>query len=143
MEPDDLRGLGDVLLDREVGKDEVLSGLCSLFGLEPGQAIAVEADEEPGEQGTPELVFCCVHRLGGDFPILLSLSEGLSAALPRIAVASSLCRLLGCRCLVDDGSVNPYTFLLVDQGGQARQVAVDVVRWDSNEYVIDRDWPGR
>jgi hypothetical protein len=143
MEPGELRGLGDVLLDRGVGKDEVRSGLCSLFGLEARQVAVVEADDELTGQVTPDLVFCRIYRLGGDFPTLLSLSEGLSACLPRVATASRLCRLLGCCCLVDDGSVNPYTFLLVDEGGQARQVAVDVDRWDSNEYVIDRDWPAR
>src|SRR5262245_32749592 len=142
MELGDLRGLGDVLLDREVARDVILFGLCSLFGLHPGQVTVVEGDEEPDDSVNGETVFCRIDRLGGDFPTLLSLSEGLSARLPRIPSTAQLCRLLGCRCLVADGALNPFTFLLVDEEGQARRVAVEVDRWDRNEYVIDPDWPG-
>jgi hypothetical protein len=58
--------------------------------------------------------------------------------MPRVAAAARLCQLLRCRCLIDDGSSNPYTFLLVDAAGTCRRVGVDVDRWDGDEYVIDR-----
>lgn len=82
---------------------------------------------------------CLVTRLGsGDFPTLLSVSANLLADLPRIHTVARLCQLLRCRCLVDDGLVNPFTFLLVDGSGKSRKVSVDVDRWVRDEYVIGR-----
>jgi hypothetical protein len=142
MAQGDLRGLRDVLLDRQVSKDVIHSGLCRLFSLRPEQVTVLEGGEREGDRDNAELVLCEVYRLGGDFPTLLSLWEGLSAPLPPIPTAARLCQLLGCRCLVDDGTVDPFTFLLVEQGGQARPVGVDTERCDRDEYVIDPDWPG-
>jgi hypothetical protein len=142
MPAEDLRGLGDLLIDREVGTDEVRSAIYSLLCLRPEQAAVMEDYEEVAASGGDLRLLCLVVRLGGgDFPTLLSANAGMLAELPRIRTAAGLCRLLRCRCLVDDGSVNPFTFLLVDGSGRPRYVGVDVDRWDRGEYVIGRAKP--
>jgi hypothetical protein len=140
----DLRGLGDVLIDVEVEQDEVRSALCALLSLS-AEAVAIVASYEDLAAQAPEpTAACLVARLSaGDFPTLLSLFEGITAHMPRITTAARLCQLLRCRCLVDDGSNNPYTFVLVDAAGKCRHVSVDVDRWDRHEYVIDRMEPLR
>jgi len=138
----DLRGLGDVLLDGEIEPEQVRSALCSLLSLPAGEVAVVENYEDLAAHAPEAKVACLVSRLsGGDFPTLLSVFEGVTADMPRIATAARFCRLLRCRCLVDDGSNNPYTFLLVDPAERCRRVGVDVGRWDRDEYVIDRMEP--
>jgi hypothetical protein len=142
MEPRDLPDLGDVLLDREVGKEAARLALCSLFSLRPEETAIVESSEELATRTRDALCLCLLVRLaGGDFPTLLRVDANLPSGLPRIPTAARLCRLLGCRCLVSDGSVNPFTFLLVDAGGECRRVAVDVDRMDRDEYVIAATMP--
>jgi hypothetical protein len=138
----DLRGLGDVLIDVEVEQDEVRSALCALLSLPAETVAVVESYEDLAAHAPEATVACLVARLfKGDFPTLLSLFAEIKADIPRIVTAARLCRLLRCRCLVDDGSNNPYTFLLVDAAGSCRWVSVDVDRWDRHEYVIDRMEP--
>jgi hypothetical protein len=137
-----LRGLGDVLLDRKARKDQVHAALCTLLALPPAKVGVVRSYEELVARHEPVLVLCRVIRLGGgEFPTLLSATGGVLIDLPRIGTATRLCRLLRCRCLLDDGSVNPYTFLQVDASGACLPVAVDADRWGRNEYVVARSGP--
>jgi hypothetical protein len=142
MPAEDLRGLGDVLLDREAGTAEVRSAFCSLLSLRPEQVAVLESFEEVSKLEGDAKILCLVVRLtGGDFPTLLSVNADLLADVPRIQTAVRLCQLLRCRCLVDDGSVNPFAFLLVDGTGESRRVGVDPGRGDRDEYVIQRAEP--
>jgi hypothetical protein len=85
----------------------------------------------------------CWHLSGGEFHTVIDLPDGLLARLPRNSTASKLAGLLGCPILVDDGSINPFTYLRFDEKGGWRHVAIDVDADDRNEVVIDPTWkPG-
>jgi hypothetical protein len=137
MPADDLRGLGDVLLDRKVDAAEVRSALCALLSFGSGEVAVVESQEQVATLDGEVPLLCMLFRLGdGDFPTLLSINGYLLPDQPRIRTVARLCRLLGCRCLIDDGSISPFTFLLVDGGGGSWKVGVDPDRTNRDEYVI-------
>jgi len=139
MTPDRLLGITDVLVDRPLTATEVRSALCALLTLRPDDVLIFEdSAQRSGHPSTGHRVLCAMTALGvGDFRTLLSpWGDVLLKTLPRVPLVARWCRILRCRCLVDDGAVNPYTFLLVDGEGSPRDVALDPLRVDANEYVI-------
>lgn len=136
----ELLGLSDLLADQRLTAPEVHLALCSLLTLRPEDVFVVDdLDTLDLSAGTTrQKVFCLVTPLqGGEFLTLVSPSEYESTGLPRIPLVANLCRILGCRFLVDDGDVNPFTLMLVHGDGTAKHVSLDPVRMDANEYVIE------
>lgn len=138
MSAADPLALGDVAADRLLTPAEVRSALSAILSLNSQEVLVVTELETLPRHALPTHKIVCHMSLigGGDFPTCLSFFGGAFEQMPRMHAADELCRALRCRLLVDDGSMNPFTFLLVDGTGTPRPVAVDPERWDANEYVL-------
>jgi hypothetical protein len=51
------------------------------------------------------------------------------------------CEIAHCSALVDDGSANPYSWLLIRATGTIQPVLLDSERLDQDEYVVIADIP--
>ena len=128
---------GDILADRRLTREELSVALSSLLSVSPENIIVYEDWQELPERHDPAKVYCrCWHTQGGEFQTVIDLPDSLLHRLPRNTTASRFAMLLGCRLLIDDGSMNPYTFLLYDEKGEFQPVSIDVGASDRNEFVI-------
>lgn len=131
--------LGDVLVDRDLGIDDVQSSLASLFGVAP-QEVLVVADlaELLTEQQPPHRVLChLTHIPSGEYRSILSIHEGQYASQGRLEVVKRLCAILDCQCLISEEGVNPYRMLRVNATEDSCSIVLDAERLDNNnEYVV-------
>jgi hypothetical protein len=128
---------GDILADRRLTREELRAALSSLLAASLAKVIVYEDWQELPKEHDGTGVYCrCWHPEAGEFRTVIDLPDNLLAGLPRYPTASQLAALLGCRLLVDDGSINPFTFLLFDDKGDFQRVSIDVDASDRNEFVI-------
>ena len=130
---------GDILAERRLINEELISALSSLLSLPPERIVTYNDWQELPENPDQTKVYCRFwHPQGGEFHTVIDLPDSLLHSLPRNTTASKFAMLLGCSLLIDDGSINPYTFLLYDEEGDVHPVSIDVDASDRNEFVIDR-----
>lgn len=123
-DPGGPEALGEILLDRERGREEVGAALVRLLGLPRDQVVVVEG---PATAGPPGTVVACgwTTRRGSPFPTRLSLRGPILLGLPLLTVVAALGRDLGCRCLVHDSSADPRSWLLVAGDGSWEPVRLE------------------
>lgn len=120
---------GDILAERRLTREELTAALSSLLSLPPEKIVTYNDWQELPEKPDQTNLYCRFwHPQGGEFHTVIDLPDSLLHGLPRNPTASRFAELLGCRLLVDDGSVNPYAYILYDPSG-----AVEFVHIDSGE----------
>jgi len=125
---------GDILAERRLTREELIAALSSLLSLSPKKIVTYNDWQELPEKPDQTNLYCRFwHPQGGEFHTVIDLPDSLLHGLPRNPTASRFAKLLGCRLLVDDGSVNPYAYILYDPSG-----AVEFVHIDSGE-AAERD----
>lgn len=130
---------GDILAERLLTNEELIAALSSLLSLPPERIVTFNDWQVLPEQPCQTNVYCRFwHPQGGEFHTVIDLPDSLLHGLPRNPTASKFAMLLGCSLLIDDGSINPYTFLLYDEEGGFQPVSIDVDASDRNEFVIYR-----
>lgn len=84
-----------------------------------------------------EAVWVCT-RVSGEFGTIVSLylKHEVVAATER-GVAREIARVGKCRCLVDDGSVNPYRWILIEAAGSEGAVLLDADGFDEEPERFD------
>lgn len=114
-------GLGDVLVDRDLSDQEVASFLGRILGLRPDEVYLIEDIEQVLAQPATTRVVCQRTARGGEeYPLLLSLWGTTKSVHPFSTIVAELCRAFDCRCLIDDGSSDPYSWLQLDGSGNNR-----------------------
>ncbi len=112
------RGLGDILVDRELSAGEIIAGLGRALGLRPEGIFLIDEIEQVLEQPASASVVCQRSvREAEDYPLLLSLWGAVDRVRPFATIVAELCKEFDCRCLIDDGSANPYSWLRIDREG--------------------------
>src|SRR5437588_10251343 len=125
---------GDILAERRLTREELTAALSSLLSLSPENVIVYEDWRDLPDNVDQAKVYCrCWHPEGGEFRTVIDLPDRLLHSLPRNPTASRFAKLLGCRLLVCDDSVNPYSFLLYDGNGPFEAVSVDPEAFDRDE----------
>jgi hypothetical protein len=131
---------GDILAERRLTTEELTAALSSLLSLPPEKVVTYREWQELPEKPDRANVYCRFwHPQGGEFRTVIDLPDSLLHSLPRNPTASRLARLLGCRLLVCDNSVNPFSFLLYGCNGDCEPVSVDPEAMDRDEFVIYRE----
>ena len=84
-----------------------------------------------------EAVWVCT-RASGEFGTIVSLylKHEVVYATER-GVALEIARIGKCRCLVDDGSVNPYKWILIEAAGSEGAVLLDAHGFDEDPERFD------
>jgi hypothetical protein len=133
---------GDILADKLLSKEEARAALCQWLSLPPEAVFVYEDWREIPEQLHGIKAVCQLRRLpGGDFQTVIEIPDSILHELPRITAATALSKLLGCRLLVDDGSVNPYSWLVVNPSGDWKRVSLEPEAFDKDECVISDGAP--
>lgn len=131
---------GDILAERQLTAEELTAALSSLLSLPPVKIVTCGDWQELPEKPDRANLYCRFwHPQGGGFRTVIDLPDSLLHSLPRNLTASRLAKLLGCRLLVCDNSVNPFSFLLYGGNGDCEPVSVDPEAMDRGEFVIYRE----
>jgi hypothetical protein len=112
----------EVHLDSTPPPAQLRDALGFAARVRPDRLVFVLLDELPGPPLRPGEILVMVTERDGEF----TLSLGLSSTQQEITVAARLARSLGCRALVSDRSLNPYTWTLITREGSILQAHVDV-----------------
>jgi len=105
----------DILVNRILSDEEIKAGLCHIFNIHYSEIMITE--EVPVEPLSPNIkVLCEKSETEGDFTTLLSVyvrDENLEDSDVLYSVGR-FCKKLGCLCLITDNSVNPYSWILLN-----------------------------
>ncbi|OCQ99773.1 hypothetical protein BCD67_15330 [Oscillatoriales cyanobacterium USR001] len=130
----------EILIDRPLTSEAITIALSELFSL-PANAIAVVEDIATSESNEHTQIICERQPIKGEFV------EKLSVYLLNAKLADNidlkdiekLCRLLHCKCLISDDSLNPFSMILVEDLGKNQIIFLDIERLENDEeYIIDR-----
>jgi hypothetical protein len=134
----------EIEVSRAPHDDALLCALSSVFGVSPGAVAIVESLEDAAAVDDPSITILVERwRQGGEFP--LHVRVYLRGPDPRAAVSDQEASLgyvkrlsheLDSTCLIADGSVNPYSMLLVRPTGDVTTVLLDSDALERDEYVI-------
>lgn len=139
----------DIAIDRRVSHDDVTQALASVFGV-PAASIYVvaerqfvDASQEVIEQAA---VVCIVQEGQGEFPEQLEIIinsprlKHLISDCGDLPLMQALVDALAVAAIVDDGSANPYRWLLLQPGQPAVPALLDADALDDhNAFVLARD----
>ena len=122
----------DFLVDRCMNPTEIREALATVFNLDSHQVEVVsEIGATRQERGSDLL--CEVQTVQGDFCLRLTLYKrevrSPEPGEPLTAI-SRLSELLQCRCLTDDGSADPYRWLLISGRDNHQRVSLDIDKAD-------------
>ena len=111
-------------MDRVPSGEEARACLGRALDLRPGEIFLIDEIDQVVEQPASTRLVCQRSvREGEDHPLLLSLWGTVDQARPFASIVAELCKELGCRCLVDDGSADPYSWLELDGEGKSQVVS--------------------
>ena len=128
----------DIVARRNPNRAALRSALARLFGVDEQAVMVVEDMLEVDESAK---VVCHVLTTKGDFQVLLSIYNHVDMQPDLRQGASDIAAAIGCGCLADDGTDNPYTMLLVGEGA-TRRVSLDVEALDDESYVLSNEPAG-
>ena len=119
----------ELSVERDVGDDELAAAVARALGVDRERiAVVARVDEAPAADILVEK-----RPWPGDFALRVGLYR-LPENVDSVALYRVLAAELGCKLLVDDYDVNPYTAVLVTPSGDA--VQVDLEARDDDAIVI-------
>lgn len=121
----------DILIDQRLGDDEITDGLACMFEIPRAEVRICSRIEDLSQRTTVE---CVRQDLVGEFCLHLALFTSSTEVRSVYGMIRQFCRTCGCRGLIDDGSVNPYTWILVDKDREIK-VSLNVQKYDE-KYEI-------
>lgn len=134
----------DILIDIRPRDVELSHALAHVFHV-PTDAIVLFGDYRELLAPEPAGIRLLCERLpvDGEFRMKLGImpvhseQEAFVRDHDDIDLLSALCRNLSTRGLIDDGSDNPYAFLLIDTDGSVSHTNLDAERLDTDgQYVL-------
>jgi hypothetical protein len=134
----------DILIETLPDDRELRRALAHVLQVEPDE-VALFTDYVELLQPMPDTIRVICERIlvNGEIHMKLGImpvhpdQEARVRASDDLALRSALCTTLATRGLIDDGSDNPYAFLLLDRGGSASRATVDADRLDIDDpYVV-------
>lgn len=134
----------DILIDRQPSDSELVHALAHLFQISTDEILLfgdysqLLLDEPAGTR-----LLCERLPVEGEFRMKLGImpvhpdQEAFVRTHDDVELVTSLCRILAVRGLIDDGSDNPYAFLLIDPNRAVSRTDLDAERLDSDgQYVL-------
>ena len=133
----------DVMIDHLITKEQLTLALAEACSILAGEVFILEEPDEYPELDSHVKIMCKLYHITGDFPVHLS----INVFNPRIRnleleiTMQKFSEKLKCKCLIDDGSLDPYSMLLVDGLTDMHQVSIDEVSEDPEifGYIIVSD----
>ena len=130
----------DVMIDHLITKEQLALALAEACSILVGQVFIVGDPDECPDLDSHIKIMCKLYHMIGDFPIHLSINV-FNPYIRNLELGITMQKFsekLKCKCLIDDGSLDPYSMLLVDGLNDMYQVSIDEVSEDPEifGYVI-------
>jgi hypothetical protein len=130
-------------LEQRLDHDSLAAAVRALFHA-PRDDVRLYASVEDIERERDGIVACVVRDCGGEFPLAVELFPGAGMdCLPisDLVIARFMAARCASRCLIADGSLDPYLWTLVEEDGSTRTVSVQPEALERAELVIEEGFP--
>ncbi len=127
-----------LMINKELTKNEIKNILSQLFHIDIDKIDIYKKVDELAEMNEDILIFCISSIAKTDYFLRLDIyvDDKIKIEDDLIKV-KNFCKLANCDSLFDDGTENPYTWLLVHKTGIIEQISIDIDKYDdANEYEL-------
>ncbi|MEM9950394.1 MAG: hypothetical protein AAF846_02245 [Chloroflexota bacterium] len=124
-----------IWINKKVTDEEIKSSLAKLL-LTSQELIILQSEQLTLDTVDNHIkIVCGKFKYRGDFPIMLELIFMDLSLIPqdKYGFIGNLCKLLKCNCLVTFPTGSPYHFILIEDYGIYKKVALDADLLDSEE----------
>lgn len=121
----------ELSVEREVDDDELASAIARGLGVDRERITVVASMERAPTTG----IVVEKRPYPGDFALRVGLFH-VDDGTDRVAFYRALAAALGCKLLVDDGDLNPYTAMLVMRDGATVRVNLDAGALDRADEAL-------
>jgi hypothetical protein len=135
----------DILINRELTEDQIRAAAAAALEVSPGVIYIFDGDAGPPTNDEDGTIVTIMHvATSGDFVMLLSTDprtpETAAKAQPMdpVAIAQRFCEIATVDVIIDDGSIDPFSWLLLRPGAPATIVRFDADQLDAHRYVLAR-----
>ena len=133
----------DLLIDRRPRDNELQHTLAQVFQISPAEvSLFGDYSELLAPEPAGLRLLCERLPVDGEFRMKLGImpihpdQEAFVRVHDDVDLLTTLCQVLAVRGLVDDGSVNPYAFLLIDADGVISHTVLDSEQLDLYEQYV-------
>lgn len=125
----------ELYVDRMLNNNEIKNGLKLIFPVIDEEIILTSNIEELCKLNANIRMLCETSLVRTDFPLKISIFLRDAKLKPNndIYLIGKFCESLSCKVLISDDSVNPYTMIRVEGGGNIYNVTVDPDKYDTAE----------
>jgi hypothetical protein len=130
----------DVIVNRKLTLDEITFGLCKGFSMKSSEILVVD-DISKADVIENLKVICERQEISGQFPMILSIyvHDKQLARYDETQTIGRFCEITNCTCLISDDSINPYSWIFVNNCREYKSVFLVASRLDEHdEYIISR-----
>lgn len=131
----------DMLINQNLKLNDIAEGLSEILSVKLSEIFVYEESAELTEQTVSDniLILCNVIKVEGDFLQLLKIDgvNSYSPVINKFKLANGFCNKYKCECLIDSGSENPFSFILVKGAGNYQSIYLSSEFLNEDKYVID------
>ncbi|RKZ38334.1 MAG: hypothetical protein DRR16_33685 [Candidatus Parabeggiatoa sp. nov. 3] len=128
----------DILVDKNLDFQNIALELAKIFEVNLSEVLVLEEiTDTPIPQNIA--ILCQAQATLGDFKMLLSIYIHEQTLFKKCTITNCIpkfCDSLECVCLVSDGSINPYTMLLVTGNAEWKSVSLSPSELEENRYIL-------
>lgn len=135
----------EILINRELSEDEIRAAASTALDVSPEVIYIFDGEAGPPTNDDDGTTITIMHvATEGDFVMLLSTDPRTSdtaawaESLDPVAIAQRFCEIANVDVIIDDGSISPYSWLLLRPGAPATNVYFDDDELDADHYVLAR-----
>ncbi|MBK5074154.1 hypothetical protein I2492_14165 [Budviciaceae bacterium CWB-B4] len=126
----------DLILEKNPTKSQLKSALSKSFDIKE-ENIYLSEDIEDFPSSDDNELWCVTYEKEGDFLLLCNFFIGEeSQKNPPNIITKKICHMLDSKALIDDGRINPYTWLMVLPDGSEKLIKLDPDEMNNERYFI-------
>jgi len=127
----------DIVVDRQLGPDEVRQGITGVLSVEPGRISVISDVADYPERGDADVV-CVVTPTSGEFAAVISIQcDPVEVPFSDILeVVQSLSSVFEATVLAPDDDPDPYTMWLVQPHAPRKKVSLDEAALEEERYEV-------
>jgi hypothetical protein len=127
----------DLILEKTPTTNELKKVLSETFEMK-ADFIYISEDIADFPTNKDNKLWCIIYGIGGQFSSLCKLffNEDTETNTP-IFIAKKICNQLNMHCLIDDNTIDPYSWIMLSPKETAKLVALDTNELEEDIYIIE------
>jgi glutaredoxin-related protein len=123
-----------IMINKDLTKNEVKRILSTIFSVDTQKIEIYKNYELVADKNESILIFCVSSIAQTDYFLRLEIYIDESINInDDFKLIKEFCKLANCNILFDDGTNNPYTWLLVHSSGETENISIDIDSYDNAE----------